>query len=100
MRDLVVITPVVAQVWRDGSRQALLAKFLRRCVIEHPSFETAKHAGVLLGRADAADAVDALVVATAIAINAKAIITSDAGDIKKLCGAARTSLTLPLIERI
>lgn len=99
VRELVVISPVVSQVWREGARQALLAKFLRRCVIASPNLDTAKLAGTLLGRAGASDAVDALVVATAIALRANAIVTSDLKDLEKLCGVADVRVP-PLLEPV
>lgn len=99
VRELIVISPVVSQVWREGARQALLAKFLRRCVIASPDLDTAKTAGTLLGRAGASDAVDALVVATAIAVRAKAILTSDVKDLEKLCGVANVKAP-PLLEPV
>lgn len=99
VRELIVISPVVSQVWREGARQALLAKFLRRCVIASPDLDTAKTAGALLGRAGASDAVDALVVATAIAVRAKAILTSDVKDLEKLCGVANVKAP-PLLEPV
>lgn len=99
VREFIVISPVVSQVWRDGARQVLLAKFLRRCVIVAPDLAAAKTAGTLLGRAGSADAVDALVVATALAVNAKAIVTSDVRDLEKLCGVADTRVH-PLIEPV
>lgn len=99
VREFIVISPVVSQVWRDGARQALLAKFLGRCVIRPPDLAAAKVAGTLLGRAGVSDAVDALVVATALALNAKAIVTSDVKDLEKLCGVADARVH-PLIEPV
>lgn len=99
VRDLVLIPPVITQVWRDGGRHAMLARFLRGCVVERPDPDIAKEAGMLLGRAGTADAVDALVVATAIAINARAIITTDMDDLTRLCDVAGVRVP-PRLERI
>jgi len=88
--DPIVTSPVVTQAWRDGVRQALLARFLKTCRIIAPSEETARLAGVLLGRNRTCDAVDALVVATALSAHASMIVTSDPGDIAKLCDVAGT----------
>ena len=98
-QDLVVTTPVLTQVWRGGSRQAILSRFLRRCVIDTPSEATAKRAGELLGRTRTSDAVDALVVATAIERKATLILTSDPDDLKTLLQAADVKLP-PLIQKI
>ncbi len=98
-QELVVTTPVLAQVWRDGRRQAVINRFLRRCVIDTPSEKTAKRAGELLGRTGTNDAVDALVVATAIERGATMILTSDPGDLKALVDA--TGLRMPpLVQQI
>jgi hypothetical protein len=51
------------------------------------SVETARHAGELLGRAGMADAVDAIVVAEALAGSRSTILTSDPEDLSCLVGA-------------
>jgi predicted nucleic acid-binding protein len=94
-QELVVTTPVLAQVWRDGRRQAVIGRFLRRCVIDAPTEKAAKRAGELLGRTGTSDAVDALVVATAVERGATMILTTDPGDLKALVEA--TGLRLPPI---
>jgi predicted nucleic acid-binding protein len=98
-QELVVTTPVLTQVWRGGARQAILSRFLSRCIIDTPSEATAKRAGELLARTGTRDAVDALVVATAIERKATLILTSDPDDLKTLVQAADVELP-PLIERI
>jgi hypothetical protein len=70
-----------------------------RCVVDPPPAEVARSAGELLGRARTQDAVDALVVATAVAWRADVIFTSYPGDIKVLCEAIAGPWT-PLIERV
>ena len=87
-RVLVVSTPVLAQAWRGSPRQALLAKFLRGCVQDAPSVDVARFAGQLLGRTGKRDAVDAIVVATAITVGAAYIFTSHPGDLDVLCKAS------------
>ena len=96
-QELVVTTPVLAQVWRDGRRQAVISSFLRRCVIDAPSERAAKRAGELLGRTGTSDALDALVVATAIERGATMILTTDPNDLKALVDA--TGLRYPPLVR-
>jgi predicted nucleic acid-binding protein len=98
-RTLIVTTPVLAQVWRGGPRQAVLSRFLKGCVIQAPSEKVAKRAGELLGRTGASDAVDALVVATAIEQQAAMILTSDPVDIEALVAAAE-AVCPPIIQKI
>jgi len=78
---------VVAQVWRSG-RQANLARALGHCRIEPVDEHMAKVAGVLCGRAATADAIDALVVASA-ARRGDAVVTSDPDDIAALTAHAQ-----------
>ncbi|WP_433174512.1 hypothetical protein [Actinoallomurus sp. CA-150999] len=98
-RLLVVTTPVLAQVWRNGPRQAVLARFLKGCVIESPSEKVAKRAGELLGRTGAGDVVHALVVATALEQDAAMILTGDPADIEALV-AASEAVSPPLIQKV
>jgi predicted nucleic acid-binding protein len=98
-QELVVTTPVLAQVWRDGRRQAVISRFLSRCVIDTPSERAAKRAGELLGRTGMSDAVDALVVATAVERGATMILTSDPGDLKALVEAAGVRVP-PLVREV
>jgi hypothetical protein len=57
----------------------------------------AKQAGVLVGRSQRADAVDAIMVATGVALHA-AIVTSDVGDIAKLVDAADGGFEIPVLQ--
>jgi hypothetical protein len=98
-RALVVTTPVLTQVWRNGARQATLCQFLKGCVLDSPSEAVAKRAGELLGRTGTSDAVDAIVVATAIEMGAAAIFTSDPDHLAVLLSASG-SLQPPLIEKV
>ena len=75
----------VAQVWRNGARQARLARLLRDIKIEPITPEDGYRAGELLGATRTKDVVDAT-----IALLAKAkdkLYTSDSGDLQKLCAA-------------
>ncbi|TDQ46870.1 PIN domain-containing protein [Actinorugispora endophytica] len=95
-RKLIVVSPVVTRAWRDGAKQAMLARFLKGCLVVEPSERLAKAAGVLLGRSGTSDAVDALVVAAALEYDASLVVTSDPGDIAHLIGSsgARTDLEI------
>jgi hypothetical protein len=67
-RPVVVPSPVLTQVWRGRPTQARLAKLVGGCRVVSPDESLAKQAGVLLGLSKTTDAVDAIVVATAIAL--------------------------------
>lgn len=97
-RDVVVPAIVVGQAWRDGRKQARLARFLRTCQVEPTDLETAKAAGVLCGQAGSSDVVDATVMATALTHHAN-IVTSDHKDMTELakaCGAR----PMPVVFRV
>jgi hypothetical protein len=79
----VVPSVVIWQVWRDGARQALLARLLSGCKIELIDGRLARAAGELLGRAGGNDGVDAVVVLSA-ARRGGIVYTSDPGDLRKL----------------
>ena len=96
-RALVVPTPVLTQVWRNGARQARVARLLRGCRLEPTSEPVAKHAGVLLGRTRTSDAVDAIVVATAVTHSAS-IVTSDPDDLAALIEAAAVARPPALVR--
>ena len=73
--------PVVAQVWRGGSRQARLAAFLKTIVI-HP-LDDGRSVGQLLAQTKTSDVVDAHVVITALRLGHD-ILTGDPGDLTTL----------------
>jgi hypothetical protein len=79
----IVPAAVVWQVWRNGTRQAELARLLRSCMIEPIDDSTARAVGELLGRAGSSDGVDAAVVVSA-ARRGGIVYTSDPGDLRKL----------------
>ena len=90
---------VIAQAWRDGSRQALLARALTHCD-EVPLEEAlARATGLLCGRADTADIVDASValVAAARSSGPTALITSDPTDLRHLLQTLNASVRLVAI---
>jgi predicted nucleic acid-binding protein len=77
--------PVIAQVWRDGSRQARLARLLGASdvVLVDLDAKMARAVGVLCGAVGVADVVDGHV-----ALHARrrdlAVLTSDPDDIARL----------------
>ena len=73
--------PVVAQVWRGGSRQARLAAFLKTIVI-HP-LDDGRSVGQLLAQTKTSDVVDAHVVITALRLG-HGILTADPDDLTTL----------------
>jgi predicted nucleic acid-binding protein len=82
-----VPAPVLAQAWRGGARQARLARLLKMCDIEPLSEEQARDVGVLAGKAKHDDVVDVAVVEGAIR-RGDAVVTSDAGHVRKIAAAA------------
>ena len=72
-------TPVVAQVWRDGSRQARLARFLDTLDVHDFTLVDARVVGGILLRSGTSDVVDAHIVALAVRLQ-DSIITADAAD--------------------
>jgi hypothetical protein len=73
--------PVVAQVWRNGSRQARLARFLTTIII-HPLTD-GRAVGAILARSGTSDVIDAHLVAVAVGL-AEPILTGDVSDLKEL----------------
>jgi hypothetical protein len=86
--DVRTTTSVVAQVWRDGARQARLAVLLRGVLEIELTREECRRVGSLLGRCggrdvrDLRDVPDASVVAAAV--DGDEILTSDPHDIRML----------------
>ena len=82
---LAVPAGVVGQVWRDGRRQARLARFLGSdaVAIETLDDQGARHAGQLGGVRGTTDVIDASVVLCARARGHR-IATSDPDDIHRL----------------
>jgi predicted nucleic acid-binding protein len=76
---------VVAQVWRDGSRQGRLARLLGSGVLQVQPLdrEEAQATGALCGKAGVSDVVDASVVLLARRHGAS-VVTSDAGDLARI----------------
>ncbi len=73
--------PVVAQVWRNGSRQARLSGFFRTITI-HP-LDDGRAIGQLLAQSRTSDVVDAHLVITAVRLG-RDILTGDPDDLTTL----------------
>jgi len=82
---LFVPAGVVAQAWRDGTRQTRLARLLGSTLCEVLVLDDfrARAAGQLCGAADVADVVDSSVVVAARERSVR-IITSDPVDLRRL----------------
>ncbi|MBI2983812.1 MAG: PIN domain-containing protein [Chloroflexi bacterium] len=82
---VIIPAPVLAQVWRDGARQARLAALVKRTNTTVEAFDehVAKAAGVLLGRTGTSDVADASVVLAA-RLHEALVVTTDADDIRRL----------------
>ncbi len=76
---------VVGQVWRDGSRQARLARLLGSELVEIETLddERARAAGQLCGVAGTSDVIDASVTLCARA-RGHAVLTADVDDLHRL----------------
>jgi hypothetical protein len=86
---------VVGQVWRDGSKQANLARVLAGVGIEALGKDDGKRIGELLALAGSADVVDAHVAL--MTAPADLVLTSDPGDIRKLLQARKV---LARVQRV
>jgi hypothetical protein len=81
---------VVGQVWRDGSRQARLARLLGSDLVEVVPLDDAgaRAAGQICGVAGTRDVIDASVVVCARE-RGHAVLTSDVDDMKRLDSTLR-----------
>jgi predicted nucleic acid-binding protein len=83
---------VVGQVWRDGARQALLARLLDAVEVVPLDEARGRRAGVLLGRCGNDDVVDAALIL--LAADGDVILTSDTRDLASLAEATGTHVEL------
>lgn len=90
--EVATTAPVVGQVWRDGRRQALLARLLAATRVDAPNDATARRAGELLAKTRTDDVVDALLVD--LAGRGDIIATSDPHDVALLLSAAGSRATV------
>jgi hypothetical protein len=85
--EVSVPTGAIAQAWRDGARQALLARALKHCDEVPLDGSLARASGILCGRASTDDIIDASVAvigASRLRHGAVAIVTSDRDDVAHL----------------
>ena len=92
--DIAVAAPTIAEVWRDGSRQARLARLLNVCRIIDCDRQLARSGGEIMAQASSREALDAIVVAAAVTVGG-AILTDDLSDLRPL-GAAAGIRIVPL----
>ena len=90
-----VPAPVVAQGWRGGARQALLAKLLSGCRIESLDDTQARAVGTLAARAQTTDIVDTTVVEGALRRD-DLVISSDPNDLHSIASAVNRRLEVEL----
>ena len=76
----------LAQAWRDGRRQAMLARALHDIDVQSITEQDGRRAGELLAATGTSDPIDASVAQ--LAQSADQLYTSDPGDLRRLCGAA------------
>lgn len=88
-----VPAPVLAQAWRGGSRQALLARLLTGCDIEALDEGQARSTGTLAAQAATTDIVDACVVEGALR-RRDLVISSDPGDLHAIAAAISQHLEI------
>jgi hypothetical protein len=86
-------TPVLAQAWRGGSRQARLARLVAGCDFDAPDETVARLVGELLAAAGTADVVDGFVVEGALR-RRDLVVTSDPDDLMSLARAVDGHLEL------
>jgi hypothetical protein len=88
-----VPAPVVAQSWRGGSRQALLARLLAGCDVETLDDGQARAVGSLAATAATSDIVDACVVEGALR-RRDLVVSSDEADLQAIAAAASRRLEI------
>jgi hypothetical protein len=85
--------PVVAQAWRGGNRQALLARLLLGCDVESLDHDQARTVGALAARAGVSDIVDVTVVEGALRRH-DVVVSSDPDDLHAIADAAARRLEI------
>ena len=86
-----VPAPVVAQSWRGGGRQALLARLLAGCDVEALDDDQARAVGSLAARAATTDIVDACVVEGAMRRH-DLVVSSDEDNLQAIAAAVSSRL--------
>ncbi|CAN5744001.1 hypothetical protein BH23ACT10_BH23ACT10_24710 [soil metagenome] len=83
---------VVAQVWRDGSRQTNLSRVLSGVDVAALDLPIAKRVGRLLGRVDSSDVIDGHVAQ--LIEPGDQLLTSDPQDMRELLGDRARSVSV------
>jgi hypothetical protein len=83
--SVVVPTGVIGQVWRNGARQAQIARLIEAngTIVEPLDLDAAKLAGAYCGHAGTTDVVDATVVIAARQHHAL-VVSNDCSDLHRL----------------
>ncbi len=98
--EISVPAAAIAQAWRDGRRQALLARALSHCEEVPLDGPLARATGLLCGQAKTSDIVDASVAVIAAArsrSDAIALLTSDPTDLRQLLSTLGASVRLVIV---
>ena len=82
---LVTSAPIVGQVWREGSKQSLLARTLAMIDVQPTDVDDAKRAGEVMKATRTTDVVDSLFAL--LVSHGDQVLTSDPGDIAELLDA-------------
>jgi len=94
-RPVLVPTAVIAQAWRDGTRQVPLSRALAHCEEVPLDGFAARAAGLLCAASKTSDVIDATVVLVAAGnTDGSTIATSDRRDIERLLAALGTSAAI------
>ncbi len=80
--SLVTAAPIVAKAWRNGTRQARLARLLPMTEVRNTGLREASAAGELLAGTGTTDVLDALVAL--VAVPGDQLLTSDPTDLRTL----------------
>jgi len=92
----IVPAPVLAEAWREGSRQASLVRLLAMCSVEAMTSSQAEEVGVLMGKSGHTNVVDVTVVEGAIR-RGDGVVTSDPRDVHRIAEATRASISIETI---
>lgn len=99
LAEEVVVTvpsPVVAEAWRGGSRQANLSRLLALCHVEDLTYEQSRAVGVLAGKSGHDDIVDVTVVEGAFR-RRDAVVTSNPTHIVAIADAVRARIRVETV---
>jgi len=86
---------IVGQVWRNGARQASLARLLPALNVASLDIGLGRRAGSLLGRSRKTDVIDAALVL--LARDGDLVLTSDPDDLAPLAAAADLHIELAAV---